>query len=88
MLLILDACEAGASELFRGNDREREAMMGQLERATGLNIIGAAPQGKAAYEGIEGHGVLTYAMLEAMHRPAGDGGEAVSVFDIAGHVGR
>ena len=87
-LVVLDACEAGASEAFRGGDRERETVMAQLEHATGRNIIAAAPAGKAAYEGYQGHGVLTYAILEALHRPEGAGAETVDVFGLAAHVSR
>jgi hypothetical protein len=87
-LVILDACESGASEAFRGGDRERETVMAQLEHATGRNIIAAAPAGKAAYEGYQGHGILTYAILEALHKHEGAVEEAVSVFGIAAHVSR
>jgi uncharacterized caspase-like protein len=47
--------------------------LSQLEHATGRNTIAAAPAGKAAYEGYNGHGVLTYAILEALNRPDGAG---------------
>ena len=56
--------------------------------ATGRNIIAAAPAGKAAYEGYQGHGVLTYAILEALHRPDGAGADTVDVFGLAAHVSR
>jgi hypothetical protein len=36
----------------------------QLEHATGQNLIAASRQ--AAFEGYKGHGVLTYALLEAL----------------------
>ena len=87
-LVVLDACESGASEAFRGGDRERETVMAQLEYATGRNYITAAPAGKAAYEGHKGHGVLTYAILEALHRPKGAAADPVSVFGIATHISR
>jgi hypothetical protein len=62
--------------------------MAQLEYATGRNYITAAPAGKAAYEGHKGHGVLTYAILEALHRPKGAAADPVSVFGIAAHISR
>jgi V8-like Glu-specific endopeptidase len=62
--------------------------MAQLEYATGRNYIAAAPAGKAAYEGHKGHGVLTYAILEALHRPKGAAADPVSVFGIAAHISR
>jgi hypothetical protein len=88
-LIVLDACESGAGEDFRGGDRERETVMAQLEYATGRNYITAAPAGKAAYEAASlGHGVLTYAILEALHRPKGAAADPVSVFGIAAHISR
>ena len=87
-LIVLDACESGASDAFRGGDRERETVMAQLEYATGRNYIAAAPAGKAAYEGYKGHGVLTYAILEALHRPKDAAADPVSVFGIAAHISR
>jgi WD domain, G-beta repeat len=85
-LIVLDACESGASEAFRSGDRAHETVMAQLEHATGRNTIAAAPAGKAAYEGYNGHGVLTYAILEALNRPDGAPAQPVSVFGIAQHI--
>ena len=62
-LIVLDACESGASEAFRGGDRIHETVIAHLQHATGRNTIAAAPAGKAAYEGYKEHGVLTYAIL-------------------------
>ena len=45
-------------------------------------FISAAAAGKAAYEGYQGHGVLTYAILEALHRPEGAAAEPISVLGI------
>jgi WD40 repeat protein len=87
-LVVLDACESGAFDAFRGGDRERETVMAQLEYSTGRNYITAAPAGKAAYEGHKGHGVLTYAILEALHRPKGAEAEPVSVFGLATFISR
>jgi hypothetical protein len=85
-LIVLDACESGANEAFRGGDRIHETVLAQLEHATGRNTIAAAPAGKAAYEGYNGHGVLTYAILEALNRLEGDAARPVSVFGIAAHI--
>jgi len=85
-LIILDACESGATEMFRSGDRAHETVMAQLEHATGRNTIAAAPPGKAAYEGYNGHGVLTYALLEALHRPEGAPAQPITVYGMAAHV--
>src|SRR5262249_13210433 len=81
-LIILDACESGARSLTS----VRETFMAQLEHATGDSWLTAAPEGFAAFEGYKGHGVLTYAILEALHRT--DGEEPISVFGMAAHVSR
>lgn len=85
-VLILDACESGATEAFRGSDRERETVMSQLEHATGRNIIAATPNGKAAYEGYRNHGLLTYAVLDALHKPEGGGADIIRIYGLAAHV--
>jgi WD40 repeat protein len=87
-LVVLDACESGAFDAFRGGDRERETVMAQLEYSTGRNYLTAAPAGKAAYEGHNGHGVLTFAILDALNRPRNAPPDPVSVFALAAHVSR
>jgi WD40 repeat protein len=85
-LIILDACESGANDMLRSGERAHETVMAQLEHATGRNTIAAAPPGKAAYEGYNGHGVLTYALLEALNRPEGAPTQPVTVYGMAAHV--
>jgi WD40 repeat protein len=87
-LIVLDACESGAFDAFRGGDRERETVMAQLEYSTGRNLLTAAPAGRAAYEGHNGHGVLTFAILERLNRAKGAPPDPVSVFELAAHVSR
>ncbi|MBC8164315.1 MAG: caspase family protein [Bryobacteraceae bacterium] len=87
-LLIYDTCESAAAVgLVRGGERERETAMEQLQHATGHNLIAAARQ--AAFEGYKGHGVLTYAMLDAFQKLEAGGAEVqkVDVDGLAGHVG-
>ena len=86
-LLILDTCEsAAAASLVQGRgDRERQAAMEQLQYATGDNLIAAAKD--VAYEGYKGHGVLTYAILEAFEKPkSGRGNQRIDVDGLAHHV--
>jgi Caspase domain len=87
-VIILDACEAGASEAFRSVDRERETVIAQLEHATGRNTIAAAAQGKAAYEGYQDHGVLTYAILEALNRDEKAKEDVVDLYTVGGYISR
>ncbi len=66
-LLILDTCESGAAAgLIRGVSSARQTAMDQLQHATGQNLIAATGGTQSAIEGYKGHGVLTYALLDAM----------------------
>jgi uncharacterized caspase-like protein len=87
-LMILDTCESGAAiGLVRGADSARQTAMDQLQHATGHNLIAATRAAQTAYEGYKGHGVLTYALLEAMSKKSGDGAEErVRVGTLADHV--
>ena len=83
-VLVFDTCESsGAVALSRG-PREREAAMDRLSFATGRSVITAARQ--AAYEGFKGHGVLTYALLEALAKS--EGKDELYLLEIAGYVNR
>ena len=85
-MLILDTCESGAAVgLIRGGESSRQAAMDNFKHATGHNLIAAARQ--AAFEGYQGHGVLTYALLEALHKQAGDSiDDSVKVGSLADYV--
>jgi WD40 repeat protein len=87
-LLVFDTCEsAAATGLVRGGERERQTAMEQLQNATGNNLIAAARQ--AALEGYRGHGVLTYTVLSAFHKPqTGTSDDRVDVDGLALYVGQ
>lgn len=88
-LLIFDTCESGsASALIRGSDSVRQTAMDQLQNATGQNLIAAAGSVQAAIEGYKGHGLLTYALIEALTKNAGQAAdEEVKVGALAVYVG-
>ena len=71
-LILLDTCESGA--LTGGYAKSRtegpvsEAAVGRLNEATGRPVLTAASPGKHAFENYKGHGVFTYALIEALHR--------------------
>jgi uncharacterized caspase-like protein len=68
-ILVLDTCHSGAAITLVGK-RNPFAFRGSIERlnrASGLNTIGAAVAGEEAQEVSElGHGVLTYALLAGL----------------------
>lgn len=75
-LLIIDTCESGeAIAIERGGEgtAEHKSAIDRIQEAVGHSVITASRQ--IAYEGnVYGHGVLTYAILEALGTPHGDGG--------------
>jgi WD40 repeat protein len=85
-LLILDTCEsAAAAALVRGADSAHQTAMDQLQYATGEDLIAASRQ--AAYEGYQGHGVLTYALLEAFNKTDASGADdRIRVGSLADYV--
>jgi uncharacterized caspase-like protein len=67
-ILLLDTQEPGA--LVSGYVRSRtdlpapEAAIGRLHQATGRPVLTATAEGKPAFEGYQGHGVFTRALLD------------------------
>jgi hypothetical protein len=84
-VLFFDTCYGGAATaLVRGNDSAIQTAVDQLRHATGQNLIAASRQ--AAFEGYKGHGVLTYALLEALDKGDGGGDDSVRVGGLADWV--
>ncbi|MBU1626033.1 caspase family protein, partial [bacterium] len=75
-LFIFDACQSGgAVETFAGRGAAEEKAIIQLARSSGMMLLAAAGSQQFATEFTEiGHGVFTYAILEALAGGA-DGGE-------------
>ena len=58
-----------------------------FEHATGQNLIAAAGSSQSAIEGYKGHGVLTYAVLDALTKKEGEpSDEKVKVSMLANYV--
>ncbi len=90
-VILLDTCESGA--LTQGYSRSRvdrpasEAAVGRLHEATGRPVLTAAAEGQDATElGKLGHGVFTYALLDALHHARTDERGNIHVSDLAAHV--
>jgi WD40 repeat protein len=86
ILLLIDACKAGAVLIaFRGFE-DRKALS-QLSRSTGVHIVAASTKDQFAAEVKElGHGVFTYTLLEGLGGKAAVNGEAVTVRKLMGYV--
>jgi uncharacterized caspase-like protein len=91
-VILLDTCESGA--LTSGYTKSRiegtvsEAAVGRLHEATGRPVITAASPGKSAYENYKGHGVFTYALIEALHQGDTNNNGKIEVTELAAHVER
>ena len=91
-IILLDTCESGA--LTGGYAKSRtegpvaEAAVGRLHEATGRPVITAASPGKSAYENYKGHGVFTYALIEALHKGDTNNNGTIEVSELAAHVER
>jgi uncharacterized caspase-like protein len=90
IIILLDTCESGA--LVSGYMKSRvdapasEAALGRLNEATGRPVLTAAAEGKPAFEGYEGHGVFTWALLDALHHGDTNGNGVIEVSELAAHV--
>ena len=89
-ILLLDTCESGA--LVSGYARSRtaggasDAAIGRLHEATGRPVLTAAAEGKPAFEGYEGHGVFTWALLDALRHGDRNGDNLIEVSELVSHV--
>ena len=86
ILLLIDACKAGAVLIaFRGFE-DRKALS-QLSRSTGVHIVAASTKDQFAAEVKElGHGVFTYTLLQGLGGKAAGNGESVTVRKLMGYV--
>ena len=89
-LILLDTCESGA--LTGGYAKSRtggpvsEAAVGRLNEATGRPVLTAASPGKHAFEDYKGHGVFTYALMEALHKGDTNNNGKIEVSELAAHI--
>jgi hypothetical protein len=64
VIVLLDTC--GSGTLVGRYMRSRTAAIGRLHEATGRPVLTAAAEGKPAFEGYQGHGLFTWALLDAL----------------------
>jgi WD40 repeat protein len=89
-ILLLDTCESGA--LVSGFARSRtdvpasEAAIGRLHEATGRPVLTAAAEGKPAFEGYEGYGIFTWALLDALKNGDRNGNGSIELSELVAHV--
>ena len=87
-VLMFDTCEAG-SLTERGKTRgglEQKAALGRLIQATGRATLTASTATQEAYEGHGGHGVFTFALLDALARADPNSNGLVELAELIQHV--
>ena len=87
-VLMFDTCEAG-SLTERGKTRgglEQKAALGRLIQATGRATLTASSATQEAYEGHGGHGVFTFALLDALARGDTNSNGLVELAELIQHV--
>ena len=88
--MIFDTCESGTLTGFqpasaRGGFQQLTAV-GRLIQATGRTTLTAALEDQPALEGYRGHGVFTFAILDALARGGRTGDGLISVTELIEHV--
>ena len=91
-VVLLDTCQSGsgldASKLMRSRSGiENQDMVKDMNRKSGAIVLAAAESKEDAMEGYQGHGVFTYALLEALKGKADTKGDGiVSTFQLQEYV--
>ena len=63
-----------------------EAALGRLNEATGRPVLTAAAADQAALEGYKGHGVFTYALLDALVHGDTNNNSQIELSELAAHI--
>lgn len=87
-LLLFDTCESGSLTEDKVGARGLEgiAAIERLTRAMGRSVLSASTDDAPALEGYKGHGVFTYALLDAMGRADTDSDGLIEVTQLASFV--
>jgi WD40 repeat protein len=87
-ILLYDTCESGSltgeTPLVRG--LERVAALERLTRAMGRTVLSAAQDEQPALEGYHGHGVFTFALLDALQRADTNSNHLIEITELAAYV--
>jgi WD40 repeat protein len=85
-LLLLDTCRAGQALQPPAGAADEEGAVSTLSRLSQRSVIVASSSDAVALEGHQGHGVFSWAVLDALDRADYDDNGAVDVSDIATHA--
>ncbi len=87
-VMIYDTCESGSLTGTRSVDAAmaQSAAVERLTRAMGRTILSASTDDAPALEGYRGHGVMTWAMLDAMGAADTNGNATIEVTELANYL--
>lgn len=88
-ILLYDTCESGSltGNSSRGSDiDERLGALNRMTRATGRTFLTATTDDAPALEGYRGHGVFTYALLDALEHGDINKNGLIEVSELADYV--
>jgi WD40 repeat protein/uncharacterized caspase-like protein len=89
-ILLFDSCESGTLTGDKVASRGMEEMtaIDRLTHAMGRSVLTATTDDKPAFEGVGGHGVFTYALLQALREAPSDSDGLIDVMELASYVDR
>jgi uncharacterized caspase-like protein len=90
-ILLYDTCESGSltGNAARGSDiDERLGALNRMTRATGRTFLTATTDDAPALEGYRGHGVFTYAILDALDHGDVNNNGLIEVSELADYIDR
>jgi hypothetical protein len=89
-LLLFDTCDSGSliGAVVAERGLERVVATDKLIRAVGRTVLTAATEDAPALEGYRGHGIFTYAVLDAFANADTNGDGLVDVSELAAFVDR
>jgi WD40 repeat protein/uncharacterized caspase-like protein len=87
-VLLFDTCESGSltTDAADSNVLAQQAASGRLAQATGRTILTASSSEQLALEGVGGHGLFTYQLLDALGRADSDGNGMLELTELAAFV--
>jgi WD40 repeat protein len=87
-VMIYDTCESGSITESRSVDAAmaQSAAVARLTRAIGRTILSASTDDAPALEGYQGHGVMTWAMLDALGQGDTNGNATIEVTELASYL--
>jgi uncharacterized caspase-like protein len=88
-ILLYDTCESGSltGNNARGSDiDERLGALNRMARATGRTFLTATTDDAPALEGYHGHGVFTYALLDALDHADVNRNGLIEVSELADYI--